>query len=418
MPDGANVRLLFVTNFFPPAAFGGYEEMCRDLAEYLRERGHDVAVLTSRHRRAEIGPDTPWVHRRLHLEMIDRPLINAVRIWATPLLAARNRRIAEQLLVDHDPDVVVVWGMWNLGLGLASYLENRRPASTVFCIADYWPTLPAQVTNYWSSPARSALARPLKGLLAFLWNVGYRAAEPPKLRSAIFPSRFMYEAVAKRFAPGAAWSVIPGPIDLRPFAAVASSRRQRGERLWELGFAGRLTPEKGVETAIRAIAAVRSRPNPAAVRLTVAGDGESAYVDRLRSLVSDLGLADHVRFAGRLDKQGVAKLYAFTDIQLFPSTWDEPFGRVMIEAMASGTAVVGTATGGAAEILEAGRNSLVHRPDDAQGLADAIETLIADDHLREAIVAAGRNDASRRWSLETVGVRFEEALQRAAGAGA
>jgi D-inositol-3-phosphate glycosyltransferase len=209
--------------------------------------------------------------------------------------------------------------------------------------------------------------------------------------------------------------VIPGIADLRRFLAVAPSGRSPGRgRRCELAFVGRVSAEKGVDTAIRALGSLRSRPAAGEVRLTIAGQGRADYVAGLRAVARDLGVEDRVRFVGRLDKDALVKLYAATDILLFPSSWEEPFGRVPIEAMAAGVAVVGTATGGAAEILQHGRNALVHQANDASGLADAVETLIADDDLRRRLACAGREEAISRWDLDAAVVEIEKVLRTVA----
>jgi glycosyltransferase involved in cell wall biosynthesis len=408
----AIVRLLFVSNYFPPFGFGGYEEMCRELAEGLRARGHDVLVLTSRHGGSPASGGDDWVRRRLHLQMLHRPLVNGLRSFAAPLLESRNRSIVRNTLRQCAPNVVVVWGMWNLGVSLASYIEEQSRGRAVFYLADYWPTLPSQVRTYWKSDARSAIARPLKRALAAFGEGLLPTEERPKLSAAIFPSRFMREALQREYVPTEDWHVIAGIADLRRFLAIPVSRRAAhpGGRC-ELAFVGRVSPEKGVDTAIRALGSLRSRAAGEEVRLTIAGQGQADYIDGLRSLARDVGVEDRVRFVGRLGKDALVDLYTATDIFLFPSSWEEPFGRVLIEAMAAGVAVVGTATGGAAEILEHGRTALVHRPDDASGMADAIEALTADEGLRHRLAVAAREEALSRWNLDAAVIEIEQVLR-------
>lgn len=406
------MRLLFVSNYLPPFGFGGYEEMCRELAERLRARGHDVLALTSRHGGSRRRDDEGWVRRSLHLQTVHRPLVNGLRSFAAPLLEMRNRSMARNTIREHAPDVVVVWGMWNLGAPLANYIERQSRGRTVFYLADYWPTLPSQVRAYWKSEPRLAIARPLKRVLAAVAEKLLPAEERLNLGAAIFPSRFMRAALARQWEPTDDWYVIPGIADLRRFLAIPLLEHgaQRGGRC-ELAFVGRVSPEKGVDTAIRALGSLRSRAAGEEVRLTIAGQGQADFVDGLRSLARDMGVEDRVRFTGRLDKDALVKLYASSDILLFPSIWEEPFGRVLVEAMAAGVAVVGTATGGAAEILQHERNALVHQANDARALADAIEALIADGDLRRRLALAGREEASSRWNLDVTVIEIENVLR-------
>lgn len=73
------MRILFLTNFYPPASRGGYEQWCQEVGDGLRARGHEVTILTSAHERDNLkSPDPRWVRRELHLEMELASLKNAL----------------------------------------------------------------------------------------------------------------------------------------------------------------------------------------------------------------------------------------------------------------------------------------------------------------------------------------------------
>ncbi|MEA2178714.1 MAG: L-malate glycosyltransferase [Solirubrobacteraceae bacterium] len=204
--------------------------------------------------------------------------------------------------------------------------------------------------------------------------------------------------------------VVDNPVDLERFdpAAADGPRIRR-----ELGLApadpllvlvGQITPWKGQETAIRALAELP--PRLAATRLAVVGETvfttagtrfrNESYREELERLASDLGVGERVLFLGARDD--VPDVLAAADVALVPS-WEEPFGRVVIEAMAMGVAVVATEVGGPREILSAGGGVLV-APRAPEAWAAAITRLLDDPAARRDAGETGRAQARQRYGLQ------------------
>jgi glycosyltransferase involved in cell wall biosynthesis len=139
-------------------------------------------------------------------------------------------------------------------------------------------------------------------------------------------------------------------------------------------FLGRITPSKGLNWLVRAIAAARV---PVALDVVGSGDGEADA----RALVESLGIEDRVTFHGWVDQERVAELIAGSRALVFPSLWHEPGGTVAFEAMARGRAVVMSRVGGMPEVILDGVNGLVVEPNDVGGLAAAIDRLAIDYKL-------------------------------------
>ncbi|MHB8330441.1 MAG: glycosyltransferase family 4 protein, partial [Acidimicrobiales bacterium] len=106
-----------------------------------------------------------------------------------------------------------------------------------------------------------------------------------------------------------------------------------------------------------------------------------------------LGVGGRVRF-GRCDRADLALRYAAADAVVFAPLWEEPFGLVPLEAMACGTPVVASPTGGSAEFLVDGVNCVAFASGDAIALAEALERLAADVGLRRTIVDNGLRTAA------------------------
>jgi len=177
-------------------------------------------------------------------------------------------------------------------------------------------------------------------------------------------------------------------------------------------WAGRLRSDKGTHVAIKALGKVVHEYGIKDIELRIVGTGEQDYVTFLEYLVRKQRLESHVTFLGQQSKDVMPHLYQQADLFLFTSVWQEPFGRVLIEAMASGVTVVGSAVGGAAEILLDGDNSLTFEPNDDQGLADQIVRLCRSPILRQTLAAAGKQVAMEQFDIQRMVQEIEYYLER------
>lgn len=417
------MKLLFLTNFFPPVARGGYEEWAAEVAHALQVRGHEVLVLTSRHAIETIeSAEPPWIDRSLHLEMEIESPGNATRFFTT-----RKRREQANLMrlrrtiFNARPDAVVVWGMWNLPRSLPAFAESLLPGRVVYYIGDYWPSLPTQHRNFWESPSRSHKAEFVKALLRPLARRMLAREKRPalQLNHTLFPTEFMRrEFTSKGFTPRHS-AVVTGAVELTPYLAIAREQNLKDEKdkreqkaLCSLLYVGRLMPEKGVHIALLALHELVHKRGQTHLHLTIVGSGEREYEHELRALVLEKQLGSYVTFTGVQPKAEMVSYYRAAEIFLFPSIWPEPFGRVLVEAMAAEVAVVGTSTGGAVEILEHGVNGLQCRVDDPIALANGIEALLENPSYRRELARAARQMARETFHIKQMVSGIERYVQQ------
>jgi glycosyltransferase involved in cell wall biosynthesis len=236
-------------------------------------------------------------------------------------------------------------------------------------------------------------------------------------RAALVIANSQYTAAA---FPGRASTIVIYPgVDLGPYAAevqpsIARAREDLGlDGVGPvLGVIGQLTPWKGQDDAIRILAALRERL-PGAVLLIV---GEAkflratwdnrAYERRLRELSGELGLDDAVRFLG--DRQDVPRVMRALDLLLVPS-WEEPFGRTVVEGLAAGVPVAATAIGGPAETL-AGVESALLPPRQPTSWIEPVENLLGVD-ARAPAADARRREAAAQFSAERQTLRLVAAYE-------
>jgi len=172
---------------------------------------------------------------------------------------------------------------------------------------------------------------------------------------------------------------------------------------------GRLSPRKGTDVALAALARLASRG--ADVRLSLVGDaytGYEWYAQRLQQQVADDGLDERVAFAGF--QADVWPWLAAADVVLVPSR-EEPFGNVAVEAALALRPVVASAVQGLLEIVEPGVSGVLVAPDDPAALAEAVDGLLADPAQALALAERARSDALARFGLEQYGRGLLDALE-------
>jgi glycosyltransferase involved in cell wall biosynthesis len=170
-----------------------------------------------------------------------------------------------------------------------------------------------------------------------------------------------------------------------------------------IGFVGRLAPEKGIEDLLDAFESLEID-----ARLVVAGDGP------LRDRVS--GAGERVRLLGAVPHASVGDVYAMSDLTCVPSrttaTWEEQFGRVLVESLAHGVPVLATATGSIPWVVgETGGGILVPERDPDE-LARAITERAADRVGTAALGHEARPRALAAFSIPRVATNFLELLAR------
>lgn len=174
----------------------------------------------------------------------------------------------------------------------------------------------------------------------------------------------------------------------------------------EVLYVGRLQPEKGVHVLIDAMRVLQERNVDVVCRVVgsaiFGGNKPTPYVNSLLK-----ASPTNVRFEGRRSAQRIAEEYRAADILCCPSIWQEPFGNVNIEAMASAIPVVATRVGGIPEIAADGGVLLVE-PGSVVGLADALQKLIEDKELRITVAEKGLRSFQRRYTWTAVCREYQE----------
>ncbi|HEY6058855.1 MAG TPA: glycosyltransferase family 4 protein, partial [Candidatus Limnocylindrales bacterium] len=315
----------------PPAAYGGTELIVHLLTEELVRRGHDVTLFATGDSRT------------------------SARLVSVTASAMRYGVAGP---VDHPEHV-------QLANVQACY--RAAEAGTFDLVHNHAGVEGMVLAATSSTPTLTTTHTPFEPVLGPVWEAYPWAHHAVSASSALtFPARGSMPPIHHGI-----------PVSSFPFG-------ERGEGY--LLFLGRFSPRKGPGTAIE-VARRSGR------RLILAGKVDAVDRAYFESTILPHVDGDRIRFVGEADSVTKTWLLAGADAMLFPITWDEPFGIVMIEALACGTPVIAFRQGSVPEILENGTTGYI--VDDVDGITDALRFVPLVSRRRCRVVAEERFDVSR-----------------------
>jgi len=369
------MRVLLLPGIWPPDV-GGPATHGPEFARFLVGRGHSVHVVTMGNERA--------TERPCSVQTISRARPFPIRYTHLALAASRAARLAD-----------VVYASATYAAAAAAATAARRPL----------------VAKLVSDPAFERARR--YGLFVGTLDdfqqerrpdlAALKAGRSLALRAAgtiVVPSEYL-----TRLAEG--WGVERRRILVLPNAApIGSNPRARKLEPYTFVFAGRLTRQKALTTAIDALAHVPE------AHLLILGDGPERAA--LETHAAQASLNGRIRFEGARPRAEVLEALAGAYAVVLPSAW-ENFPHAAIEALAVGTPVVASAVGGVSEVVRDGVNGLLVQTGSTEQFAGALARLVESPELRERL-AAGTRPSVAGLDPEVVYGRLESILARAAGA--
>lgn len=366
------MRLLVISDLYPPVAFGGYERECATVVRHLTDT-HDVRVLTSDKDRD--GRPEPLITREL-------PTIWGRRrreIIRAPIVAARSAMVTRRMLDEFRPDLVYVWGVQTISHApLAVVAEWGVPTAYRLCVPFATQIFTGdRYFRYLGPPSRRRRGG---------WGALMRQANrlPPLGFDAQRPARaaIAWASDALRFKRPLSPAVEPvfertiWPASDTATRLVSLPRRPSGRPT--LAYVGRVVLEKGPEIAIRALASLRDDHGIDA-ELQMAGwcsPEDQAFLERL---ADELGLRERIVIRGQLQDGALDAVYQEADVVLVPSLVWESLGLVGVEAALARAPVVASRVGGIPEALRDGRDALLFAPGDADACAAAVAATLSDE---------------------------------------
>ncbi|HWN95060.1 MAG TPA: glycosyltransferase family 4 protein [Methylomirabilota bacterium] len=421
------MRILVITNLYPPHHAGTFDLRCESVVNNLKLRGHQVQVLTSTHgmKLAQQGGE---VERRLLLNGVyDHDLVTGYNDLKK--IEIQNHEILRDAIASFLPEVVHIYSLFGLS---KSFIFSLRHCGvpTVYDVADNW--MMTEVRNdpwlrWWNHPAGNISRKALE--LAGQRNgiddqaptrlmKGYdRMPElyadnplPNSLNAFRFDRIYFASPWLKEAAEQAGFQVAHGEIIYPgiPTQHYIADVRAASASIEKLLIVTAMHKRSGVLTALKAIQELRKTGTR--VSLSLYGKGDSSYIAELRSLIALKQLPVEILNVSNLVKD-LPAVYRRHDALLYTSEEPEPFSFTVLEAMAAGLPVVGTVLGGTRELLRHGENAFTYMPGEVYELAQRIQELQLSRALRTQMAENAQAEVLAQFNETAVTDRIEAFLE-------
>lgn len=397
------MNIVFLSARYPPDVIGGGEVSTALQAEALGVLGHEVTVLCGGETDSEEQRGAVRVRRRRAL----------LPWWGKPLNEAAVSRATARVVRStlhaelSTPADIVHAHEFRSALAL-SFLSHPRRVVTV---RDYAPICGTTNNLWWDGSAcdgcswanvlfrchrvaEASLARKPFRVLQYKGNLPFRLAAYRRLPTHVYTSDTLRRRVAGRLAssPAVRTCVVPNAVD--PVWLAAPLRPAPRDPI--VCVPGRLETTKGTRVILAAVQELISTES--GLQLELVGGGE---IDRYRREAARRGLTAHVRFHGPVNPDMVRETIDRARIVASPHVWEEPFGRVALEAGARGRPLITSDLGGVRETTTSATAVRVP-PGDAHALADALRRLLRDRPTCERLGSAARLLVAQRYDASRI----------------
>ena len=383
------MRLLLITNLYPPQELGGYGRCMADFCWGLKQRGHQLQVLCNDANylgsSSKTGPSGEPISREL---LLKGDFCNGVHLIQNASeqqsVDRHNQTVIRHWIENNRWDGILLGNLDLLGVGLLHWLlSHKLPVlhHVGFVQSPYAVELQPNVENYHLLAASHAVKSRLiaEGIYATNASIIY-----PGARTDLFGP----EAVGRRLPEP------PCQVKKQPL---------------RLCFAGLLMESKSPHTLLEALAQLHQQGYPITASLA-GGSFQKSYVQAMNSFCIDNNINNYVTFYKQLTRDQLARFFRLHHAAVFPSIHPEAFGIVAVEAMASGLALLSSGVGGACEVFDNNKSGLRFDAGSGQSLAKQIKRLFDDPGLLKALQENGLERARNRFDVQRSSQQLEAVL--------
>ena len=380
------MRILVVTNLYPPQELGGYGRAIADFVWGLQLRGHKIQVLCTNAPYLGPGGDGPNgepVDRSLQLKGNFQQGVQYLHdSGGRRAVDQANREVTRNWLRKDNWDGILLGNIDLLGHEILHVLlePGIRVLHHVGFVAPPFPPdqLP-KASHYRLVPASRAVRQSLS-------EAGLPVAEAAVVYPGARVDLFGWEATGRTLPPNPDTSK-GGPL--------------------RVCFAGLMMSSKGPHTLLEAVKILNDN-NVNVEAMLAGGQFQTTYSAEMENFIKTNRLEEHIRFFGPLKRPQLARFFRLNHVCVFPSIYPEAFGIVAAEGMGSGLALVSTGVGGAAELFQQGVSGLKFESGDALGLAMQLLNLIREPALLSAIQTNGEARVNTEFSVEKSVAQLEK----------
>lgn len=371
-------KILIITPDYPPDIYGGIGTHVLHLTEKLKKE-YELIVFTIRLKK--VGFENPIIRRNAGITVIDFPTkyekiteLYKVGPDTHPFIMGQVNYLVfnylDELIKENSEICLIHNHFFYFNIMTEIFRKNYKiPVVTTHHFFTIW----GEKKNYLDMVMRHSITSSDANIFVSKWLCDY-AKQATDLDN-IPNQQVIYNGMDFKDSE----SYLKKPI--------------RDKESVEITYCGRLSKLKGVDILLKAVRIFKLNNNLSQkVHVTIVGDG--AERDNLKQLAKDLLLDDCVTFTGYLSQPLAKQKMRESDVMVIPSL-NEPFGLVALEAMANGTAVLASNSGGLKEIIVDGENGIFFLPNDEMDLALKLQYIITHPTLKLKLETQGKLTASK-----------------------
>lgn len=411
------LRILAITDSYPPYHAGGYELRCRDVLRSLMEKGHCIEIITTLppSNSLNVAHDAANISRVLHKKSglpstYSRVIHDYIDIWHI-----------DQKVKKFQPDLIYLWHIGDLSGAILPFFSNKLipivlddgGAGSVFAAKLLGKGL--YFYNNKNDPVLKSRAKKL--LNRMISTLSFKLIKPnwswPNNMSLFFNSKASLVYAQSNGVPIKGSKVIYSGIDISNFSYKPRSRINRPLRIIT---PGRISPEKGTKDALLLLSELKKR-HISSTLILVGKVYSAPYYEEVIRQINDLGLDEDITILPMVEHKKMSTLYQEADICFFPSFQRFGLSRVPLEAMACGCLVITYGNEGSSEILVSGESGYTIQEKDILAASNFIQALMENDEKYRMLVQNARAYIEEKHSMEVYVNKVETALISLAGKG-
>ncbi len=407
------MNIVLISSLLIPKSVGGVEVLTVLLGRALQDLGHTVSIITGGHDRKRIQ-DGVVVY-----EIPELALPLKIKGLLMPFYEKKVRRSLGKLSLIHDADIIHAMDLDSILMLAGWEIISDRFLVT---IQDYGTICANGLLLYGNNvcPAycqqgfgfrcldKRRISSIVKAYLHVAYRIRkfYRDTKLPYLRHVVCVSDFVAQSI-RSYCPNATISVIGNCFS---HDWVTSRNIKQGEKDIDILYVGRLESFKGIDIFLEAIRLYVNR-HPFVQVYIVGGGNIREYEKRIHAY----GLSRQVSFRFETEYCNMEQYYRRANIVVVPSVWPEPCGRVIIESMFWGCAVVSTNRGGTQSLIEDGKTGILINSGDSKEILSAIELLMTDKKKRLYLQQHAAKIVMNRFHPYRIASCYESVYKEIAG---
>ena len=374
------MKILVISNYYPPHYLGGYELACFDTVKFLRQKGHKVSVLTGDYKSSECEND---IYRKLsYIDYKSPSYKNKYNIEEF------NYHVTENIIQITKPDIIYIWSLRLISLSPLWAIEKTK-IKKIFEIGDFW------MKGFLNNNFFSKLKRGIKNLLPF------GISKEVSISPAICISNWMVDIMKKQYGSQ--------KIHVVPNGTHISKKRciYKDDSIMKYMFCGRIDYSKGLDMAIKALSTLKDN-GYSDFEFHIYGDGDNTYLKKCLKMIDVLNLQDQVFYHGKLNN--LVEAYKQNHVLLMPTRIPESFGLVLIEAMSYGVVSIAPDNYGPKEIIEDSKNGILFKQNDQNSLDEKIQRIHNNWDFMKILRINGFEKVEQKYNINIVKDKIEQLL--------